>query len=61
MATITVRKGMPGTHLTKAEFAKRFKDRFFDPDFDEAAPREVSWQNHNGFRKVLSWPPILHP
>jgi multimeric flavodoxin WrbA len=35
MAAIDVRKGMPDVQLSKEEFAKRFRDRFFDPDFDK--------------------------
>ncbi|MFZ1679406.1 MAG: flavodoxin family protein [Rhizobiaceae bacterium] len=34
MTDVDVRKGMPSVQLTKDEFAARFRDRFFDPDFD---------------------------
>ena len=32
-----VRKGMPSVQLTKAEFADRFRSRFYDPAFDAVA------------------------
>ena len=33
MARIKVRAGMPNVQLTRQEFAKRFRDRFYDPAF----------------------------
>ena len=33
MARIKVRKGMPSVTLDKALFAKRLKERFYDPAF----------------------------
>jgi hypothetical protein len=34
MAKVEVRKGMPGVQLTKAEFATRVRERFYDPSFE---------------------------
>ena len=33
MAEIKVRKGMPSVQLDRAEFKKRFIEKFYDPDF----------------------------
>ena len=46
-----VRKGMPSVQLTKEDFAKRFRERFYDPAFDPVAPEiervmAVAWQNY---------------
>jgi hypothetical protein len=37
-----VRKGMPSVQLTKAEFAERFRSRFYDPAFDAVASAEFA-------------------
>jgi multimeric flavodoxin WrbA len=37
MARTTVRRGMPDVTLTKAEFVRRFHERFYDPIFDTLA------------------------
>src|SRR6476646_2749 len=57
MAKVTVRKGMPSIALDKAEFKRRFMDRFFDPAF---APlkREIekvadaAWDGYDKYRKA---------
>ena len=43
MTTIAARKGMPDVQLTKDEFARRFRNRFFDPVFaaNEAAVQAI--------------------
>jgi multimeric flavodoxin WrbA len=56
VTTIDIRKGMPDVQLTKEEFARRFRDRFFDPAFgaDEeaiAAIIETAWDGYDVYRK----------
>ena len=46
-----VRKGMPSVQLTKEEFSKRARERFYDPTFDAVAPEiekviAVAWKNY---------------
>ncbi|MDP2333929.1 MAG: flavodoxin family protein [Reyranella sp.] len=58
MARPTVRKGMPSTLLSKAEFARRFRQRFYDPAFQPledgiAGLAEVAWEAYRDDRK---WP-----
>jgi len=56
MAKIVVRKGMPGVQLDKAEFTKRFRARFYDPDFEPLA-REIdkiadaAWKTYDEYHK----------
>lgn len=56
MAAIKVRKGMPSVRLSKAEFAARLRERFYDPAF-AAADREIetiiatAWEAYNDYRK----------
>jgi len=33
MPKVKVRTGMPSVQLDKAEFKRRFQERFYDPDF----------------------------
>ena len=52
-----VRKGQGSTHIDKAEFARRFRQRFHDPAFDAAAPEigrliDVAWEAYDGYRKA---------
>ncbi|HEY2874472.1 MAG TPA: flavodoxin family protein [Reyranella sp.] len=62
MARIKVRKGMPSVTLTKALFAERLKERFYDPAF---APLEgeidkivdAAWDGYDNSRKSL----VTHP
>ena len=52
----TIRKGMPGVELSKDEFAKRFRERFYDPSFVGVSGEigrlmEVAWQNYIEYHK----------
>jgi len=52
-----VRKGQGSTHIDKAEFARRFRHRFYDPAFDAAAPEigrliDLAWEAYDGYRKA---------
>jgi multimeric flavodoxin WrbA len=56
MAAIDVRKGMPDVQLTKDEFARRFRDRFFDPDYDKfdaeiARVIDAAWIAYDEYHK----------
>jgi multimeric flavodoxin WrbA len=56
MSTISPRKGMPDVQLTRGEFERRFRDRFFDPAFakNEAALQaiiETAWDGYDVYRK----------
>ena len=54
--TIKIRKGMPSVQLTKEEFAKRFRSRFYDPAFEEVDGEiekllEKAWEGYDVYRK----------
>jgi multimeric flavodoxin WrbA len=56
MATIDVRKGMPSVQLGKDEFIRRFRARFYDPEFDALKPEldkigETAWKAYEASRK----------
>jgi multimeric flavodoxin WrbA len=56
MDRIEVRKGMPSVQLTRDEFERRFRDRFFDPAFaaNEAALKSIidtAWDGYDAYRK----------
>ena len=56
MTRIEPRKGMPDVQLTKDEFNRRFRDRFFDPAFEGhakelAAIIETAWDGYDIYRK----------
>ncbi len=56
MAKIAARKGMPDVQIDRHEFARRFRDRFFDPAFaaNEAAISaiiETAWDGYHAYRK----------
>ena len=56
MARIKVRKGMPSVALDKAEFARRLRERFYDPAFEAVEPEieriiEVAWNGYHDYRK----------
>jgi multimeric flavodoxin WrbA len=56
MSRIEVRKGMPDVQLTRNEFERRFRDRFFDPAFakNEAALKAIidtAWDGYDVYRK----------
>ena len=51
-----VRKGMPSVQLTKEEFSRRFRERFYDPTFSAVAPEierviAVAWKNYIEYHK----------
>jgi multimeric flavodoxin WrbA len=51
-----VRKGMPSVQLTKEEFAKRARERFYDPTFASVASEidriiEVAWKNYSEYHR----------
>src|SRR6185503_5233785 len=56
MASPPIRRGMPSVELSKAEFARRFKNRFYDPAFEAHADKidaltEVAWDAYFEGRK----------
>jgi multimeric flavodoxin WrbA len=56
MDRIEVRKGMPDVQLSRAEFERRFRDRFFDPAFaaHEDALKAIiatAWDGYDVYRK----------
>jgi len=56
MKKIAARKGMPDVHLSKDEFNRRFRNRFFDPAFgkNEAALATIidtAWKGYDDYRK----------
>ena len=56
MAGVEVRRGMPGTQLTKDEFARRVRGRFYDPAFDRLGPEieqiiDAAWDAYDHSRK----------
>jgi multimeric flavodoxin WrbA len=51
-----VRTGMPSVTLSRDEFSKRFRERFYDPSFAEVSAEieriiEVAWRNYTDYRK----------
>ncbi len=57
MAKITIRKGMPGVELTKAEFGARLRARFSDPAFAGLAGEveriiDTAWDGYREDRKA---------
>src|ERR671918_1484379 len=51
-----VRKGMPSVQLTREAFARRLRERFYDPSFTAVSPEidriiEVAWQNYSEYHK----------
>jgi hypothetical protein len=62
MVRIKVRKGMPSVQLTENEFAKRIRERFYDPDFDKLTPEidriiATAWRTYDEYHKSPR-PPI---
>jgi multimeric flavodoxin WrbA len=52
----TVRKGQGSTKLTKEEFRRRFRERFYDPAFDAVSAEidriaDVAWTTYDEYRK----------
>jgi multimeric flavodoxin WrbA len=51
-----VRKGTPGVQLSKEEFSKRARERFYDSTFAPVAPEieriiDVAWKNYTEYHK----------
>lgn len=70
MADIDVRKGMPDVQLTREKFATRFRERFFDPDFDKLDAEisrviDAAWiaydEYHKNPRKAKAGPDFANP
>ncbi len=56
MTKVKVRKGMPSVALSKAEFAERFKARFYDPVFAGSNPEietllAEAWRSYHDYHK----------
>jgi multimeric flavodoxin WrbA len=56
MVQVTIRKGMPDVQLNKEQFTLRFRDRFFDPDFDVAGKEiatiiDLAWVAYDEYHK----------
>ncbi len=56
MDRIEVRKGMPDVQLSREEFERRFRDRFFDPAFEGNEPAlqtiiQTAWEGYDVYRK----------
>ena len=56
MPKLKVRKGMPSVQLSRAEFAKRFRDRFYDPAFagldaELGQVIDTAWNAYDEYRK----------
>jgi multimeric flavodoxin WrbA len=56
MTRILPRKGMPDVQISRAEFERRFRDRFHDPAFDanEAVIKsiiDIAWDGYDVYRK----------
>ncbi len=56
MAKIDVRRGMPSVQLGKKEFARRFRDRFYDPAFEGLKSSldgiiDKAWEAYDEYRK----------
>ncbi|MFO1091294.1 MAG: flavodoxin family protein [Hyphomicrobiales bacterium] len=56
MDRTTPRKGMPDVQLTRSEFERRLRERFFDPAFEGVAAAiasviETAWDGYNQYRK----------
>ena len=61
---------MPNVQLNKEQFSRRFRDRFFDPDFDAiegelAKIIDIAWVNYDDYhknpRKVVGGPEFSDP
>jgi multimeric flavodoxin WrbA len=53
---VDIRKGMPDTHLDRAEWERRFRMQFFDPAFGDvekeiAKIAEVAWKSYDEYNK----------
>jgi multimeric flavodoxin WrbA len=51
-----VRRGTPSAQLSREEFSKRARERFYDPNFKAVAPEieriiELAWKNYSEYHK----------
>src|SRR5215813_9421609 len=56
MPKMKVRTGMPSVQLDKAEFKRRFRERFYDPDFESLRDEidkiaETAWSTYDEYHK----------
>ena len=56
MPKVKVRTGMPSVQLDKAEFKRRFRERFYDPDFEPLRAEidkiaETAWFTYDEYHK----------
>src|SRR5215813_8317099 len=56
MPKVKVRTGMPSVQLDKAEFKRRFRERFYDPDFEPLRGEidkiaETAWSTYDEYHK----------
>ena len=56
MTKVRVRKGMPSVAVSKAEFSRRIRERFYDPAFDGLQPEidkivATAWRNYHEYHK----------
>jgi multimeric flavodoxin WrbA len=56
MTTPQIRKGQGEVQLSRDEFRRRFKDRFYDPAFDSVSVEldriiDVAWESYEKYRK----------
>src|SRR5215510_4595229 len=56
MPKVKVRNGMPSVQLDKAEFKRRFRERFYDPDFEPLRGEidkiaETAWSTYDEYHK----------
>jgi multimeric flavodoxin WrbA len=56
MPPIDIRKGMPDVHLTRQQYEARFRDLFYDPDFEPVASEiarviDVAWKSYDDYHK----------
>jgi multimeric flavodoxin WrbA len=56
MPRIKVRTGMPSVQLTREEYEKRMRARFYDPEFDALKPEidriiATAWKTYDEYRK----------
>ena len=56
MPKVKVRTGMPSVQLDKAEFKRRFRERFYDPDFEPLRGEidkiaETAWSTYDKYHK----------
>ena len=54
---IRIRKGMPSVQLTRDEFEKRFRAKFYDPIFEPLAPElakltDAAWTSYDDYHKA---------